>query len=147
VGVSSLRRRSRTHLDEFVADLVVESIETVEHLGHRKRRIATDLDARLGAPSSDYSKETREDGDRAVGSMRAPRSQRGRDQLRAERIEHEQRMEHVLVVEAMAIAQLLGGAIGARLAIRRGAALVRVMVLTVSTGLVIKVGYDVISGW
>jgi uncharacterized protein len=47
----------------------------------------------------------------------------------------------------MAIAQLLGGAIGARLAIRRGAALVRVMVLTVSTGLVIKVGYDVISGW
>ena len=47
----------------------------------------------------------------------------------------------------MAVAQLIGGFIGARLAIYRGAILVRTMVLVVSSTLVLKLGYDLLSGW
>ncbi|HRC55758.1 MAG: TSUP family transporter [Myxococcales bacterium] len=47
----------------------------------------------------------------------------------------------------MAVAQLVGGFIGARLAIYRGAILVRTMVLVVSSTLVLKLGYDLLSGW
>ena len=47
----------------------------------------------------------------------------------------------------MAVAQLVGGFIGARLAIYRGAILVRTMVLVVSSTLVLKLGYDLLSAW
>jgi uncharacterized protein len=47
----------------------------------------------------------------------------------------------------MAAAQIIGGVIGARLAIYRGAALVRAMVLAVSSALVIKICYDLITGY
>lgn len=50
------------------------------------------------------------------------------------------------VAAPMAAAQLVGGVIGARLAIKNGAALVRAMVLTVSAALVIKIGYDLLHG-
>jgi uncharacterized protein len=46
------------------------------------------------------------------------------------------------IAAPMAIAQIVGGALGARLAIYGGARLIRVMVLSVSTLLVIKLGYD-----
>ncbi|MBA3456710.1 MAG: TSUP family transporter [Deltaproteobacteria bacterium] len=44
----------------------------------------------------------------------------------------------------MAAGQLVGGVIGARLAIKGGAALIRLMVLIVSGALVIKLGYDLV---
>jgi len=44
----------------------------------------------------------------------------------------------------MAAGQLIGGVIGARLAIRGGAKLIRMMVLIVSGALVIKLGYDLV---
>lgn len=47
----------------------------------------------------------------------------------------------------MALAQLFGGFIGARLAIYRGAVLVRTMVLVVSASLVLKLGYDLMQSW
>jgi uncharacterized protein len=50
------------------------------------------------------------------------------------------------VAAPMAAAQLVGGVIGARLAIKNGAALVRAMVLTVSAALVLKIGYDLLHG-
>lgn len=43
----------------------------------------------------------------------------------------------------MAAAQLVGGVVGARLALRGGAALIRVVVLMVSTALLIKLGVDI----
>lgn len=46
----------------------------------------------------------------------------------------------------MAVGQLVGGAIGARLAIKGGAKLVRAMVLLVSGALVIKLAYDLMHG-
>ncbi len=49
------------------------------------------------------------------------------------------------VAAPMAVAQIIGGVIGARLAIKNGAALVRAMVLTVSAALVLKIGYDLLS--
>jgi uncharacterized protein len=49
------------------------------------------------------------------------------------------------VAAPMAVAQIIGGVIGARLAIKNGAALVRAMVLTVSVALVLKIGYDLLS--
>lgn len=49
------------------------------------------------------------------------------------------------VAAPMAAAQIIGGIIGARLAIKNGAALVRAMVLTVSAALVLKIGYDLLS--
>lgn len=44
----------------------------------------------------------------------------------------------------MAAGQLVGGMIGARLAIRGGARLIRIMVLVVSGALVAKLGYDLV---
>jgi uncharacterized membrane protein YfcA len=44
----------------------------------------------------------------------------------------------------MAAGQLVGGVIGARLAIKGGAKLIRLMVLVVSGALVIKLGYDLV---
>jgi uncharacterized membrane protein YfcA len=44
----------------------------------------------------------------------------------------------------MAVGQLFGGLIGARLAIKGGARLIRAMVLIVSGALVIKLGYHLI---
>lgn len=46
----------------------------------------------------------------------------------------------------MAGGQLLGGIVGARLAIRGGAKLIRVMVLVVSGALVAKLGWDLVAG-
>jgi len=46
----------------------------------------------------------------------------------------------------MAAGQLLGGVIGARLAIRGGARLIRILVLVVSGALVAKLGYDLLPG-
>lgn len=46
----------------------------------------------------------------------------------------------------MAAGQLLGGLVGARLALRGGAALVRTMVLVVSGALIVKLAYDLITG-
>jgi uncharacterized protein len=51
------------------------------------------------------------------------------------------------IAAPMAIAQIVGGVIGARLAIYRGAALVRAMVLIVSALLVTKIAYDLISAY
>lgn len=51
------------------------------------------------------------------------------------------------VAVPMALAQLVGGVIGARLAIYRGAVLVRAMVLVVSAALVLKLGYDLAMSW
>lgn len=50
------------------------------------------------------------------------------------------------IAAPMAVAQIAGGIIGARLAIKNGAALVRAMVLIVSSLLVIKIGFDLIRG-
>lgn len=50
------------------------------------------------------------------------------------------------IAAPMAVAQLVGGVIGAHLAIRNGAALVRAMVLIVSSLLVIKIAFDLING-
>ncbi|HEY4182653.1 MAG TPA: TSUP family transporter [Kofleriaceae bacterium] len=47
----------------------------------------------------------------------------------------------------MAAGQLVGGLIGARLAIKGGATLVRIMVLLVSGALVIKVAHDLVKSW
>jgi hypothetical protein len=46
----------------------------------------------------------------------------------------------------MAAGQLVGGLIGARLAIKGGAKLIRLMVLIVSGALVLKLGYDLVAG-
>lgn len=51
------------------------------------------------------------------------------------------------VAAPMALAQLVGGVIGARLAIYRGAVLVRAMVLVVSAALVLKLGYELATSW
>lgn len=51
------------------------------------------------------------------------------------------------VAAPMALAQLIGGVIGARLAIYRGAVLVRAMVLVVSSTLVLKLGYELVMSW
>ncbi len=51
------------------------------------------------------------------------------------------------VAVPMALAQLVGGVIGARLAIYRGAVLVRAMVLVVSSTLVLKLGYELATSW
>ena len=44
----------------------------------------------------------------------------------------------------MAAGQLVGGLIGARMAMRGGAKLIRIMVLVVSSALVVKLGYDLV---
>ncbi len=51
------------------------------------------------------------------------------------------------IAAPMAVAQIVGGVIGARLAIKNGAALVRAMVLIVSAMLVVKIGIDLWSSW
>ncbi|MEZ4363229.1 MAG: TSUP family transporter [Kofleriaceae bacterium] len=50
------------------------------------------------------------------------------------------------VAAPMAAAQLVGGSLGARLAIHGGARLIRVVVLAVSTALVVKLAYDLLHG-
>ena len=46
----------------------------------------------------------------------------------------------------MAVGQLVGGVVGARMAIRGGARLIRLAVLAVSSALVVKLGVDLIAG-
>jgi hypothetical protein len=46
----------------------------------------------------------------------------------------------------MAGGQLLGGIVGARLAIKGGTKLIRIMVLTVSGALVAKLVWDLVAG-
>lgn len=75
--------------------------------GDREGRVAAHQDRRPRATSSDRSEQPREDADRTLGCMCASRTKQRRDELPTRSIEHEQRMEHAVVIEAVEERELL----------------------------------------